>query len=35
VAGRLESLGRLVVQMAEKLAPDAWRHSGRDLRNIA
>jgi FMN reductase len=35
VAGRLESLGRLVVQMAEKLAPDAGRHSGRDLRNIA
>ncbi len=35
VAGRLGSLGRLVVQMAENLAPDAGRHSGRDLQNIA
>lgn len=35
VAGRLKSLGRLVVEMAEKLAPDAGRHAGRDLRNIA
>ena len=35
VAGRLESLGRLVFQMAEKLAPDAGRHAEQDLQNIA
>ena len=35
VAGRLESLGRLVVEMAKKLAPDAGRLAGRDLRHIA
>lgn len=35
VAGRLEALGRLVVEMAEKLAPDSGRHATRDLRNIA
>lgn len=35
MAGRLESLGRLVVRMAEKLSPDAGRHAGRDLENIA
>lgn len=35
VAGRLESLGRLVFQMAQKLAPDAGRHAEQDLRNIA
>jgi len=35
VARRLESLGRLVVEMAEKLAPDAGKFAGRDLRNIA
>ena len=35
VAGRLESLGRLVVEMAVKLAPDTGRLAGRDLQNIA
>ncbi len=35
VAGRLESLGQLVVEMAVKLAPDANRLAGRDLQNIA
>ena len=35
VAGRLESLGQLVVEMAVKLAPDAERLAGRDLQNIA
>ena len=35
VAGRLESLGQLVVQMAAKLTPSAGRHAGRDLQSIA
>ncbi len=35
VAGRLESLGRLVVEMAVKLAPDTERLAGRDLQSIA
>ncbi len=35
VARRLESLGQLVVEMAEKLAPDSGRHDTWGLRNIA
>ncbi len=35
VAGRLESLGRLVVEMAARLGPGAGEHEERTLQNIA
>jgi hypothetical protein len=35
VAWRLESLGRLVVEMAAKLGSDAGEHEERTLQNIA
>lgn len=35
VAGRLETLGRLVVEMAEKLAPGIERPGGRTLETVA